>query len=514
MKKTKTSTKTSLAKITVDPDFRVGAIDRRLFGTFVEHLGRCVYTGIYEPDHREADENGFRKDVLEYVRELGIPIVRYPGGNFVSGYNWEDGIGPQENRPRRLELAWKTIETNQFGINEFAKWSKEAQTEMMIAINLGTRGIDAARTLVEYCNHPGGTYWSDLRIQHGAKQPYKIKTWCLGNEMDGWWQIGHKTADQYGRLAKETAQVMRWVDPDIEFVACGSSFRAMSTFAEWEGTVLDHCYDYVEYISLHTYYNNKEDDIGNFLARSMDMDEFIRSIVATCDYVRAKKRSKKLMYLSFDEWNVWYHSNEADRHIPMWSIAPPQLEDTYTFEDAIVIGTMLITLLKHADRVKIACQAQLVNVIGPIMALTNGKSWRQTIYYPFLHASNFAKGYAMRLPITCDSYANKEFDRVPYLEAVATFDEEHDELTIFAVNRDWNNALKLEGHLRGFEDFKVIEHIVLNHENPKARNTEQAPNTVVPKKAGKPSFNKGELEVNLPKLSWNVVRLSKKGSKE
>jgi len=288
------------AKLIFDKEMKVSEVDKRIFGSFIEHLGRAVYGGIYEPGHPQADEKGFRKDVLELVKELQVPIVRYPGGNFVSGYNWEDGVGPVESRPKRLELAWGTIEPNYVGTNEFADWAKRAGAEVMMAVNLGTRGIDAARNLVEYCNHPEGSYYSELRKSHGYKEPHKIKVWCLGNEMDGPWQIGHKTADEYGRLALETAKVMKWVDNSIELVVCGSSSRYMKTFAEWEATVLDHTYDHVDYISLHTYYGNRDNNLPNFLARSLDMDMFIKSVIATCDYVKAKKRSKKTINLSFD----------------------------------------------------------------------------------------------------------------------------------------------------------------------------------------------------------------------
>jgi alpha-N-arabinofuranosidase len=281
------------AEITLDKDYRISLIDKRLYGSFIEHMGRAVYNGIYEKGHRTADSMGFRRDVSDLVKEIDVPIVRYPGGNFVSGYNWEDGIGPVEQRPRRLELAWNSIETNEVGINEFAQWAKLVGTEVMLAVNLGTRGVDAARNLVEYCNHPSGTYWSDLRISHGVKEPHKVKVWCLGNEMDGSWQIGTKTAEEYGRIACEAAKVMKWVDPSIELVACGSSSNHMPTFPQWEATVLEHTYEYVDYISLHRYLGNTDNDLGEYLAQSVDMDEFIKSVIATCDYVKAKKRSKK-----------------------------------------------------------------------------------------------------------------------------------------------------------------------------------------------------------------------------
>ncbi|MGH2819739.1 MAG: alpha-N-arabinofuranosidase, partial [Actinomycetota bacterium] len=422
------------ATLRIDPGFDVGEIDRRLFGSFLEHLGHAVYGGMYEPGHPRADENGFRKDVLELVREMGPTIIRYPGGNFVSGYNWEDGVGPGEERPRRLDLAWKSVETNEIGTNEFATWCSMAGAEPMIAVNLGTRGVDAARNLVEYCNHPGGSFWSDLRVSHGFRDPHDVKVWCLGNEMDGPWQIGAKTAEEYGRLACQAAKAMKLVDPSIELVACGSSNSRMSTFASWEATVLEHTYDHVDYISLHTYYENTG-DLGEFLALSLDMDAFIDSIVATADHVRAKLRKSKRIHLSFDEWNVWYQSRYQEARPRGWTEAPPLIEDVYSHADALLVGCMLITLLRHADRVRIGCQAQLVNVIAPILARPGGASWRQTSFYPFLHAVRFARGASLDARVECGSYESSRFGPVPFIEAGACWNEDAGELTIFAVNR-------------------------------------------------------------------------------
>ena len=497
------------AEMILEKDYRISEVDPRLYGSFVEHLGRAVYGGIYEPDHPTADEEGFRGDVASLVKELQIPIVRYPGGNFVSGYNWEDGVGPKHERPRRTELAWRTIETNEVGTNEFASWAKKVNTEVMMAINLGTRGVDAARNFIEYCNHPGGSYYSDLRISHGYKEPHNFKLWCLGNEMDGPWQIGAKTAYEYGRLALESAKVMRGIDPSIELVACGSSGRGMPTFAEWEATVLDLTYDEVDYVSLHTYYGNRDQDTANFLARSLDMDQFIHSVIAICDYVKAKKKSNKEIHLSFDEWNVWFHSNEADRKIEPWSIAPPQLEDIYTLEDALLVGSMLMSLLRRADRVKIACQAQLVNVIAPIMTETGGAAWRQTIFYPFMHASLFGRGTVLQPVITSDRYDSKDFTDVPYLDSIAVLSEAEDELTVFAVNRNLEGGLDFACHLRGFEGFQIVEHITLTHDDLKATNTAMQPENVVPKPNGNAQLEVGQIRARLPRASWNVIRLAK-----
>ena len=433
--------------------------------------------------------------------------MRYPGGNFVSGYNWEDGVGDKDRRPRRLDLAWKTVETNQFGTDEFMDWTKKAKTQAMMAINLGTRGVDSARQLVEYCNHSGGTTWSDLRISHGYPDPHKIPIWCLGNEMDGNWQIGHKTAAEYGRLAQESAKVMRWIDPTIELIVCGSSHRGMDTYIDWETTVLDYTYDLVDYLSLHTYFGNRADNTPNFLAMSVGMDAFIEEVIATCDYVKAKKRSSKKMMLAFDEWNVWFHSNEDDRKIEPWSIAPPQLEDVYSFEDALVVGCMLISLIKHADRVKIGCIAQLVNVIAPIMTQNGGGIYRQTIFYPYLHASTYGRGIALDLNLKSPTYEDSTFGQVPYLESVAVWNPEAEKLTIFAVNRNLDQGLSLIGDLRDFEDYRIMSHTVLEHENLKAFNSFDHPDEVKPQAYGGTEVKNGQLEGVLLKASWNVILL-------
>ncbi len=501
------------ARIIVDKDFCVGEVDPRLYGAFIEHMGRAIYGGIYEPGHLTADDLGFRRDVLDLVRELRVPLVRYPGGNFVSGYDWRDGVGPVERRPRRLDPAWMSTETNEVGTNEFAAWAERAGAEVNMAVNLGTGGIDAARHLVEYCNHPGGSYWSDLRRSHGVAEPHGVRVWCLGNEMDALWQLGHKTADEYGRLACQTAIAMKWVDPSIELVACGSSHAKMPTFPQWEATVLDHTYEYVDYVSLHTYARNLEDDLGTFLAQSLAMDDQIRTVVAACDLVKAKKRHKKELSLSFDEWNVWYHSREQDRALLKerpWQVAPPLAEEAYTLEDALVVGCMLISLLKHADRVKIACIAQLVNAIAPISTATGGGVWRQATYFPFLHASRFGRGVALELQVSSPRYANKEFDAVPMLEVTATLDEERGEMAVFAVNRSQDEALPLEGDLRSLPGYEVVEHVVLEHADVKATNTLQRPQEVAPHPRGDAAARDGALTALLPKLSWNVIRLARR----
>lgn len=498
------------AKIILDKDFVIGKVDKRLYGSFIEHLGRAVYGGIYEPGHPEADEQGFRKDVIALVKEMGVPLVRYPGGNFVSGFNWEDSVGPREQRPKRLDLAWFTTETNEVGMHEFTDWAKAAGSEVMYAINLGTRGPENARDVVEYANHPGGSKFSDMRIANGKPAPLGIKLWCLGNEMDGSWQIGHKTAREYGRTANEAAKLMKWVDPTIETVACGSSSSEMDTFGDWEFEMLDECYENIDYVSLHRYYGNPTGDTPGFLARALDMDGFIKTVASICDSVKGKKHSNHTVNLSFDEWNVWYHSGEQDKEVwkqGKWGRALPLLEDVYNFEDALLVGSMLITLLRNADRVKIACLAQLVNVIAPIMTKNGGGCWAQTIFYPFMHASRYGRGTALNALVTSPTYACRDYDQVPYIDAMATL-EADGSVSIFCVNRDMEEDFNLEIDLRSFGDLQLSEHIVLHHDDVKAVNTEENPGNVSPTQGPGGTMDGGRATIHIPALSWNVIRFA------
>ena len=501
------------ANMILDKDYAIARIDPRIYGSFIEHLGRAVYGGIYEPDHPTADAEGFRRDVIDMVRKLGVPVVRYPGGNFVSGFNWKDSIGPRDQRPARLDLAWFTTETNEVGLHEFAHWARKAGSEVMYAVNLGSRGADAARNVVEYANHPSGSYWSDLRIQNGEKEPFGIKLWCLGNEMDGPWQMGHKTAAEYGRAACEAGKMMKWVDPSIELVACGSSSSEMPTFGSWEYEMLDECYDTIDYVSLHRYYGNPTNDTPGFLARSMDLDAFIKTVVSICDAVGGKKHSKKKLNLSFDEWNVWYHSNEQDKEVwkqGKWNRALPLLEDIYNFEDALLAGSMLITFLRNADRVKIACLAQLVNVIAPIMTRNGGGCWAQTIFYPFMHASCYGRGTSLRALVNSPVYDCRDYDAVPLIDSTAVMGDDGS-VTVFCVNRDTAEDCELSIDLRAFDKLRFAEHIVLHHDDVKAVNTEEHPDNVAPAAGAPASVDGGRASVVVPALSWNVIRFVPEG---
>ncbi|TDD59028.1 alpha-N-arabinofuranosidase [Kribbella antibiotica] len=495
-----------MPRLVVDPAFVVGAVDRRLFGSFVEHMGRCVYTGIYEPGHPTADPDGFRGDVLDLVRELGVTAVRYPGGNFVSNYDWEDGVGPKDQRPRKLDLAWRAIEPNQFGTDEFMAWSTKAGVEPVWAVNLGTRGIKEAVELLSYTNLPGGTELPDRRVANGQEAPYGIKVWCLGNEMDGPWQIGHKTAEEYARLAEETANAMRRVDPDIELVACGSSNSRMPTFGEWERVVLERTYDLVDHISLHAYYEPHDGDHASFLAAAEDMDRMISSVIATTDHVKALKRSTKEITLSFDEWNVWRQQDfPGELGLGIREVSP-LIEDTYTVDDAVVVGSLLITLLRHADRVKIACLAQLVNVIGPIKTEPGGRAWRQSIFHPFALTAQYAGPTVLQTAISDGpSVDTAAFGRVPALWSTATYDEKTGEIAIFVVNRSETDKLDLEIPVGGL---RVAQHLALYDDDRVAVNTADDPDRVVPRVIEGTEIVDGVCTATLPPASWHLIRLT------
>lgn len=499
------------ARATVDPAFIVGPVRRRTFGSFIEHLGRCVYTGIYDPTHPSADQDGFRADVMELVKELGVSTVRYPGGNFVSGFRWEDSIGPKEDRPRRLDLAWHSTEPNEFGLDEFMRWCKKADVEPMMAINLGTRGVAEAIDILDYCNIPGGTSWSDERRKNGAEDPYRIKMWCLGNEMDGPWQTGHKTAEEYARIATETARAMRQVNPDLELVACGSSTSDMTTFGSWEYTVLSEAYEQVDYISAHEYYYEDNGDLASFLASGHKMSNFIESVVATADAARAAGKHKKRINISFDEWNVWYQKATPSQPPTGddWPIAPALLEDHYNVADAVVVGDLLITLLRHTDRVHSASLAQLVNVIAPIMTVPGGKTWKQTTFHPFALTAKHAQGEVLQVALKSPKIHTERHGEVDALTAVATHNESTGEVVVFAVNRSIDDSASLELNLSGFGDLEIVEALTYFNDDPYWKASPEDDTSVVPAVNESVALSNGQLDAHLPAVSWSVIRLAK-----
>lgn len=501
----------STARITIDPHFTVGAINRRLFGSFVEHLGRCVYDGIYEPGHESADADGFRQDVIELVTELGVSAIRYPGGNFVSGFRWEDSVGPKADRPRRLDLAWHSTETNEVGLHEFSAWLDKVGSELMLAVNLGTRGTLEALDLLEYSNIASGTARADERAANGKTDAFGVKMWCLGNEMDGPWQLGHRSADDYGKLASQTAKAMRQIDPSLELVVCGSSSAQMPTFGEWERVVLSHSYDDVDYISCHAYYEEKNGDLGSFLASAVNMDHFIDSVVATADHVKAVKGSDKTINISFDEWNVWYldryHEVDKIEGVDNWPVAPRILEDVYSVADAVVFGNLMISLLKHADRVTSASLAQLVNVIAPIMTEPGGPAWRQTTFFPFALTSRLAQGQALEVKLESETYTTEVYGEAALVDAVATHDAETGRSAVFLVNRSQSEPTTVTIDISALGAVSVLDAQTLSDDDVYAKNTLEDPERVGLSANDSAVTGDGTITVTLPAVSWTAIEL-------
>jgi alpha-N-arabinofuranosidase len=496
-------------RIYADSRRTLAPVHREVFGSFLEHLGRAIYEGIYDPKSKLSDSNGFRKDVLEEIKKLGVPIIRYPGGNFVSGYNWLDGIGPKANRPAVLDKAWNSINSNEFGTDEFLAWCRLVGTEPLLGLNLGTGTAEQAAALVEYCNLEKGTRWSDLRRKNGIAEPYKVQKWCLGNEMDGPWQIGHMSAAEYGLKAADAARQMRYVDPSLKLVACGSSGPGMPTYLEWDREVLEQCYEYVDAISLHRYFTNAEEtggDSSKFLAMNLSMERQIDEVAAVCDMVRGHKRSPKKLWLSFDEWNVWYRARSGDAMNGHRQGAPHLLEEVYNLEDALLVGGLINSLIRKAERVQLACLAQLVNVIAPIMTNANGLL-RQTIYYPYSWALEFARGAALELLVESSTYDVSGMGAVSYVDAAGTYQADTGKIALFLLNRDLAKAHQVEIVWEGSSP-RAVDGVVLTGNDLKAINTFDAPARVAPQKAEKPSTAGGRTTIELAPRSYTVIEWS------
>jgi len=503
-------------RVYLDSRRALATLDRNIFGSFLEHLGRAIYEGIYDPDSKLADADGFRKDVAGEIKRLGVPMVRYPGGNFVSGYHWLDGVGPKKDRPRVLEKAWNSTETNQFGTNEFMAWCRMAGAKPLMGLNLGTSTPEMAAALVEYCNVEKGTKWSELRRSHGIADPYKVEHWCLGNEMDGPWQIGHMTATVYGMKAADAGRQMHYVDSSLKLIACGSSGPTMPTYLEWDRKVLEQCYEYVDGISLHRYYGNAEETGGDstkYMALNLSMDRQIAQIEAVCDYVQGRMHSPKKLWLSFDEWNVWYRARSGSAVNGNKQVAPHLLEEIYNLEDALLVGGLINSLIRNSDRVRVACLAQLINVIAPIMTNSTG-FYRQTIYYPYAWALQYARGAALTLAVESPSYeisgpgSRSQANTVPYVDVSATFDKSAGQYAVFLFNRDLSNPRNVELVWEDAAPGRVLDAFTITGNDLKATNSFEAPQNVGSRPFERPSTSNGRTRLELPARSYTVIQFA------
>lgn len=489
----------TMTTVSLHPAFTVDTVDPRVFGGFLEHLGRAVYEGVYHPESKHADARGFRWDVLDALKKLKFTAMRYPGGNFVSGYDWLDGVGPKSERPTKLDLAWQSADPNQFGTNEFMEMCREMDWTPMMAVNLGTGTPAEARNWLEYCNGKGGTYWSDLRRSHGYDEPHDIKLWCLGNEMDGPWQIGHVPAEHYAIRAQQTARLMKMCDPEVELVLCGSCATNLPTYMEWDRKVLEYCYNDVDYISLHCYVGNEANDTQDFLACGVDIDKQIEELDYASRFVQAKLRSKKRVKLSFDEWNVWYRARSGEHLDGRGKFAPPLLEEVYNLEDALVAAQFLNSFVRHADSVKIANIAQIVNVIAPIM--TKGDDLLiQSIFYPIEMFASRQKGVSLQVGVTGPTVNATNHPDAKQIDASAIIDGSS--LHVFLVNRSTTEPAEVRVDLAGMKLTKQTAAEIVTGTDPKAFNEFGKAEVVKAVPYSDECYKDGAAIIELPPMSF------------
>ncbi|NQT60647.1 MAG: alpha-N-arabinofuranosidase [Bacteroidetes bacterium] len=482
-------------KLLIHPQFQIGEVDPRIFGGFLEHLGRAIYEGIFDPDNLLADIDGCRSDVINALRDLKLSIVRYPGGNFVSGYHWMDGVGLQEKRPENLELAWKSIEPNRFGTDEFISLCRKMNWDPMLTVNLGTGTPEEARNWVEYCNGTVGKY-AEMRRKNGYSEPHHVPLWCLGNEMDAPWQLGHMPAEMYAVKAEQAARMMKTVDPTIELVIAGSCLPSMKTYMDWDRKVLEYSGDIVDYIGFHRYVENEDETVPNFLAVTNSIDRQIQDMDAVCRFSQAKLKSSHRVYLCFDEWNIWYRNHEIHG---AWGQAPHLLEEVYNFEDALVAAGFLLSFIRHADVLKIANVAQLVNVLAPILTKADSICL-QTIFWPFAMISPLARGVSLQVIYDGPKYKSRKYGDTLVVDHAVVMNNKT--LSIFLINKDDVDICEVSISLQEFNVSSIIMSKILTGVNAKAENTFDNPNTIVPKDFYNYQLNSsGNLIVLCPPIS-------------
>ena len=531
------------AKVTIDPAYKVGKIEERLYGSFLEPIGDFVVGGIYNPGHPTADEQGFRRDVLDAIHNFNVPAIRLPGGNFISGWNWKDSIGPIEERRAHLDLAWKQYEKNLVGLDEYLQWAAKTGAEPMFTLNLGTGTVEDALHCVEYTNHPGGTYWSDLRKKNGHEDPYGVKVWYLGNEMDGPWQIAsfEKDPKGYGIKAYETAKVLKFMDPSVETAVCGSSSPALAHYPEWERIALEECYPLMDYLSIHYYHWAPDGDYAAFFNGAELFEQFLNTEIAICDYVQAKYRHPKKMMISFDEYGINFSRQEKlqhghQGHIPLSSYGeftdrrkeapfreflpdaagqarPPRGNQML---DALGLSSVLFILLRHADRVKIGC---MTGGLRGAISFDHDHTWNGAAYYPFYQLRTYGRGQSILPAVESPVFDAEGFDLdnfhaaqdakdIPYIDAVAAFDEEKGEAAVFIINRSWEEDMEVKLDVRGFEGYQLLEHQELYCYDSEAVNSFEK-QEIAPRVNPETKMDGGVVTFPAKKLSFNMLRFKK-----
>jgi alpha-L-arabinofuranosidase len=487
-----------MASIDVMVNRPLGTIDRRIFGGFIEHLGRCIYTGVYDEGSPLADDQGFRKDVLDAVRGLAPPQVRWPGGNFVSNYHWTDGIGPVDQRPRKLELAWHTEESNRFGTDEFMAWCQAVGTEPVICLNMGTGTMEEALAWIEYCNGTGNTYWASKRRENGHPEPYNVRMWGLGNEMYGEWQVGHRTAEDYVATAKVWGRAIKRLDPELSLVSCGNQ-----GINDWDQIVIDGLAPIIDYHSLHLY-TGSDDYWTNVLAPHYTerMLGLVRELI---DRARYRQRINREINVAYDEWNVWFRTDDG------------QLEERYNLSDTLAVATFLNIFVRRSRTVKVANFAQLVNVIAPIVTSPQGMLL-QGIYHPLQLMSRATREITVDTFVKSGAHAHVDppgqrwrhrvggLGPFQFLDVAASRDAGARQLTLSVVNRDPERILPTRIQLHTAKATGKMTGHEVNGAHPGVVNTFEQPNEI-----GVRRFEqrvKGDvIEVSFPPHSFTVLEM-------
>ena len=526
-------------RVTIHPDFQIGDISPRLYGAFLEPIGTMVNGAMYNPKHPTADDKGFRRDFLEAIKATGLPAVRLPGGNFVSGWDWKDSIGPMSERKTRLDPAWKQYIPNDVGHDEYLTWAERTETEPLYTINLGTGDINDAMKIVEYTNHEGGSYWSDLRRENGHNSPYGVKTWYLGNEMDGPWQLGSWLFNPqgYGSLSNEVSKAIKMLDPNIETVVCASTSFVLPHYPDWDMEVLSRCYESVDYISLHHYHSAPPGDYAALLGGSSYFEDYINTVTALCDVVQTKYRSPKRLMLSFDEYGTFPQTPEPLNYgRGLHGILAPH----YTFDKekkfvrhdpdnmparifpggdmlyALTSASTMLAFLRHADRVKIGCMTGGLRVLA---ATDRSNVWKHAAHYPFTQLMRYGRGVSLQVAVrgetfdipgyamndTSQFYTQKD---LPFIDTAAAYDADTGALSLFVINRDWEDDHTLEININAFGGYKLIEHIELYSDDMDAKNTYED-EKIKPSANSDAKLTDGKCTSRVKKLSWNVFRFEK-----
>ncbi|MCR4989650.1 MAG: alpha-L-arabinofuranosidase [Lachnospiraceae bacterium] len=528
------------AKITVHPLFETGEISKRLFSAFLEPIGTMVNGTMFNPKHPTADEQGFRGDFLKAIKGSGVPSVRLPGGNFVSAWQWKDSIGPMNERKAHLDPAWHQYILNDVGHDEYLQWAEKVNTEALYTVNMGTGTIQDAMDLVEYTNHEGGTYWSDLRRKNGHEKPYGVKMWYLGNEMDGPWQLGawDKNPEGYGHKVLETSKAIKWIDETIETGVCGSSAPFMEGFPSWDEAVLDKCYDVVDYVSVHHYHSAKPGDIKALLGGSLYYEDFINTEAAMIDYVQSKHRSPKKVYISLDEYGSMIRPyqelhpgygryNMARNHYRFDPERKYILHDPDNMKDhvfpgeeivrALSMASIQLAILRHADRVKISC---MTGGLAAIAEADHDHVWRSAAHYIFMDLLTYAKGISLQTKVESETYDMPGYaiedtsqytgkEGVNFIDSASAYDKENDRLTIFAINRNEDSEYPLTIDISGFEGYSIKNAMSLTANDLNDRNSFENDALISPVKIKEKTFENGELKTHVKPLSWNVFVFEK-----